>query len=608
MKYFLKSFLTLCILTLTCATAGAQKDEELKKQQDNQVHLQDSARIAQMQQEVQQMKLNELIYLEELDKTKSKYVSDSVRKAKYKGRIDSLRMVSTGAPVIVDGDTLFTIYAARGGVSYKDRAENTARNVTTVGKTRNAVPDSIYLLKLESGNQIEIMHKGKVLTSVTNDDALWMDVPIDTLAKVQKATIIDSVVKLQKKYSLLQSLKRVGLFTLIILVLGAAIYTVNRARRRIKKFISAKAKKTFKPIKIKDYEFLNTQRQISLLLFGVNIMRWFVIVLLLMLAIPMIFSVFPPTKSLAMVLFSWILTPIKSIFYSIVDYLPKLIRIIIICLCFKYLIRGIKFLAGEIENEKLRIPGFYADWARPTFTIVRFLLYAFMMAMIYNYLPGADNSVFQGISVFVGLIVSLGGASAISNMISGMVITYMRPFKLGDQIKLNDTIGNVVEKSAFVTRLRTPKNEVITVPNAFIMSSQTTNYTASAQEYGLIIHASIGIGYDIPWQKVHECLVRAAKATKGTLQDREPFVLELQFRDFDTLYQINAYVDHTNNLSEVYSQLHQNIQDVFNQQGIPIETPFLKQDRSDTYTPRADKLRELQEEQLRRSGHEDGQS
>lgn len=155
-----------------------------------------------------------------------------------------------------------------------------------------------------------------------------------------------------------------------------------------------------------------------------------------------------------------------------------------------------------------------------------------MIAMIYPHLPGADSGVFQGISVFVGLIVSLGSSAVIGNVIAGLVITYMRPFKLGDRIRLNETTGNVIEKTPFVTRLRTPKNEVVTIPNSFVMSSHTVNYSASARMYGLIIHSDVTMGYEVPWQQVHSLLIEAALNTPGVKEDPRPFVLETTWEIF----------------------------------------------------------------------------
>ena len=196
-----------------------------------------------------------------------------------------------------------------------------------------------------------------------------------------------------------------------------------------------------------------------------------------------------------------------------------------------------------------------------------------MVAMIYPYLPGADSGVFQGVSVFVGLIVSLGSSTVIGNIIAGFVITYMRPFKLGDRIKLNDTVGNVIEKTTLVTRIRTPKNEMVTIPNSFIMSSHTTNYSESARDLGLIIHAEVTIGYDTPWRKVHQLLIDAATATPGVSSEPEPFVLETSLSDFYPVYQINAYIKDADKLNQLYSDLFQNIQDKFAAADVEILSP-----------------------------------
>lgn len=185
----------------------------------------------------------------------------------------------------------------------------------------------------------------------------------------------------------------------------------------------------------------------------------------------------------------------------------------------------------------------------------------------------ANSGVFQGISVFVGLIVSLGSSTVIGNIIAGLVITYMRPFKIGDRIKLNDTTGNVVEKTPLVTRIRTPKNEVVTIPNSFVMSSHTVNFSQSAREYGLILHSEVSIGYDVPWRTVNRLLIEAALNTPGVVDDPRPFVLSTSLSDWYPVYQVNAYIKDADRLSQIYSDLHQNIQDRFNEEGVEIMSP-----------------------------------
>ena len=221
--------------------------------------------------------------------------------------------------------------------------------------------------------------------------------------------------------------------------------------------------------------------------------------------------------------------------------------------------------------------------------IVQLVVVAALVTIVSEVLKAFAYDVNKQLSVFVGLIISLGSSTVIGNIIAGLVITYMRPFKLGDRIQLNETTGNVIEKTPFVTRLRTPKNEVVTIPNSFIMSSHTTNYSVSARQYGLIIHSTVTIGYDVPWRQVHQLLINAARQTTGVLPEPKPFVLETELSDYYPCYQINAYIKDADKLGDIYSDLHQNIQDVFNEAGVEIMSPhyFAGRDGSASTIPTA---------------------
>jgi small-conductance mechanosensitive channel len=211
--------------------------------------------------------------------------------------------------------------------------------------------------------------------------------------------------------------------------------------------------------------------------------------------------------------------------------------------------------------------------------ITRFVLHIFMFIMIFPFLPGSDTAIFQGVSVFVGLLISIGSSSAIANAVAGLVITYMRPFKIGDRIKIDDITGDVMEKSALVTRIRTIKNEDITIPNAKILTSHTINYSAPARETGLIIHTTVTIGYDAPWRTVHSLLIEAAASTPDVLKTPPPFVLQTSLDDFYISYQVNVFVGDASRMMKIKSDLHQNIQDSFNRGGVEIMSPHYRSER-----------------------------
>jgi small-conductance mechanosensitive channel len=191
-----------------------------------------------------------------------------------------------------------------------------------------------------------------------------------------------------------------------------------------------------------------------------------------------------------------------------------------------------------------------------------------MVVMIWPYLPMSSSPIFQGMTVFLGLIMSFASGPALGNLIAGIIITYMRPFQPGDRIHINDTIGNVIEKTPIVTRIRTTKNEIVTIPNSTIISSQSTNLSESAREKGLILYMTVSFSYDTPWRTVHELLIEAASQTENVLQTPTPFVHEVGFDDFYVEYEINAYISDADKTSRIYSDLRCNIQDAFHKAGI----------------------------------------
>lgn len=532
----------------------------------------DSVSLAAVRQELAAAKLNEANLRMEIEQIKlAAYAADSLKLAGQKQRIDSLRQEVTGVPVVVEGDTLFYFYAKRGGHTPQQRAENVAADIAELGKLLNLQPDSVYV---ESSDIVtDVMYKGKVLVSFTDMDGLWENCTRDQLAADKRLVIMEKLHQMKESHGLLQLGKRIVYFILVLVGQYLLFRVTNWLFRKLKLRIVRLRNTGLKPFSIQDYELLDTHKQVKLLVFLASLVRYVIMFLQLLLTVPLLFSIFPQTKDLAYQLFSYIWNPVKSIFIGVVDYIPNLFTIFIIYMAVKYLVRLFRYLADEVQSERLKLRGFYPDWAIPTYHIIRFLLYAFMLAMIYPYLPGSNSGVFQGISVFVGLIVSLGSSTVIGNIIAGLVITYMRPFKIGDRIKLNDTTGNVVEKTPLVTRIRTPKNEVVTIPNSFVMSSHTVNFSQSAREYGLIIHSEVSIGYDVPWRTVNKLLVEAALNTPGVVDDPRPFVLSTSLSDWYPVYQVNAYIKDADRLAEIYSDLHQNIQDRFNEAGVEIMSP-----------------------------------
>ena len=544
----------------------------------------DSIKKAELESQLLKLKTTDNLQKEDLlQQLKSIEENEKKRIEDKKAHIESLRNTAKGYPVIgAMKDTLFLIYSKIGASTPKERAINISRKIEKLYEDDFLKADSILVMKSE--NTFDIIYGEIIIMSISENDAIWYGKGMPELAQSFKETIKNSIVEAKNENSWLKLIARIGLVLLVIGIAWAMIWLIGKGYSKLLLFINSKKDKWLKNLSYKDYTFLTAEQELQVVLFLVKIFRWFVYAVLLYITLPIIFSIFPFSRDWADALFHLIWSPFKGVLIAIWEYLPNLFSILVIYFVMKYVIRFVRYIFHEIEAEKLKLSGFHADWAMPTYSIVNFLLYAFMFVLIFPYLPGSDSNIFKGVSVFIGVLFSLGSSSAIANMVAGLVITYMRPFKIGDRIKIGDVTGDVVEKTLLVTRIRTIKNEVITIPNSSVLNGNTTNYSSEAIEKGLIIHTTVTIGYDVPWKDMHQALIDAALRTNLILDEPKPFVLQTSLEDFYVSYQINAYTREAGKQALIYSNLHQNIQDVCNERGIEILSPHYRAARDGNMT------------------------
>ncbi|WP_243636327.1 mechanosensitive ion channel family protein [Flavobacterium aquariorum] len=479
-----------------------------------------------------------------------------------------------GFPVTPFRDTLFFVYNKIGSFNAENRANAIASRIVLLYKDPFFKKDSLRLIKSDFGVDI-VYNSDFVVMSVTDLDGKTIGSSNFALAQ-KNLSIIQRTVLFQKENNAVESwLKRIGLVLLLISLIIIIVFAINKLFRWLRFFLIKRQEKYFSGLKIKESYVFSPERHLEFVLRIVSLVRIVVLIFTFYISLPAIFSVFPETEAYATTLLKWIFSPAKAALLGFLDFLPNLISILVIVLLFRYVLKVIKFFVDEIQKGQIKIEGFYSDWAKPTFNIIKVLIYAFMIVIIFPYLPGSNSPIFQGVSVFVGILFSLGSSNAIANMIAGLVITYMRPFKIGDFIKIGDVSGTVVEKTALVTRVRTTKQEDITIPNATVLSSSSINYSANIGENGkgLLIHTKITIGYDSSWKDIHKALIEAALRTDLLEKVPAPFVLQTGLDDFYVEYEINAYTKHPNQQPLVYSNLHQNIQDCFNEAGLEIMSP-----------------------------------
>ncbi|GBU29534.1 mechanosensitive ion channel protein MscS [Treponema sp. R8-4-B8] len=390
----------------------------------------------------------------------------------------------------------------------------------------------------------------------------------ETEAETPNPQVLSDGAKKPKKE--LHFLYRLGIAILIVAAQILFIKLIWLLFKRLDKKIEEAENEKIKALYVNKFRVLTAKHVTQAIQIFFKLIKYLITAILLFLTIPIIFSLFSATKNIASKLFGYILNPIKKILMGAVEYIPNLITIIIIVTVTRYALKALKYFASQIEKGKLKLPGFFPDWAAPTLRIAQVLLWAFTIAVIYPYLPGSDSKAFQGVSVFIGIIFSLGSTSAIGNLVAGLVITYMRPFKLGDRVQIKEITGFVVEKNLMVVRLKTHKNEYVTFPNMIILGSNIINYNTSSDEdeEGLIIYSEITFGYATPWQTIHDILIKAALNTEYVQKTPKPFVLQTKLDDFYASYQINCYTKEVSKIPSIFAALYANIQNGFQEAGL----------------------------------------
>jgi small-conductance mechanosensitive channel len=201
------------------------------------------------------------------------------------------------------------------------------------------------------------------------------------------------------------------------------------------------------------------------------------------------------------------------------------------------------------------------------------LLWLFALTVAYKYIPGSETEGFKAIGVFAGLMISLGSAGLISQMLSGLVVAYSRALKAGEIVQTGDTYGQVSEVGFLTTKITTPRRELVTIPNTILSGTPVTNYSRLAAAEGAVVATSVTIGYNAPWRQVHALLQRAAERTPGVRQEPGPWVLQRALSDFAVQYELYAHIDKVEDRIRVLSDLHAAIQDAFNEFGVQIMVP-----------------------------------
>ncbi len=490
------------------------------------------------------------------------------------------------APVILKSDTLFYLSDVAHSYPVALRAKEISDRLHRLTKNYNTVLDSLHVVN--KNDFVEVLYNDELAFITTQNDAKNNGMPILQLTETRMSSLQESLDTIEG-LSTKEWFKRLGYFTLTFIVLLGIIKLINWFFRRLNIRLS-KIEKTFLRKNQNILKYLIPKKTANIFVFLSNIIRIVTIAIVLFVSAPFMFSFFPWAEHLVNLFYSYIASPVKYVVYGFINFIPSMFFIFIIAFFARYIVRVMREVAKDIELGKLKVNNFHKDWANPTGKIFSLFIYAVSLVMIFPYLPGSGSTAFQGVSIFIGAIISFGSTSAIANIIAGIVITYMRPFQIGDCVKIDNIVGDVIEKTILVTRIRTPKNEDVTIPNANILIGNIVNYTKN-EEDSIILHTTITLGYDLPWQVAHKLLLDAANKTHLIEKEPKPFVHQTSLDDYYVSYELNAHTKDSKKMPFIYSEIHKNILEVFNEAGVEILSPAYMAARDGSLTTVPSKLK-----------------
>jgi small-conductance mechanosensitive channel len=498
--------------------------------------------------------------------------------------------IDRGAPVVLDGQTLYYVYNFMGVLSPEDRASAANR------KLKLLADDPFFSTELFSSEEVDgttrILYGDSVIGLVTQEDVAAVG---ERSAKIA-AERIDAITKAIAQHRQRQ-LPRARVRAAVVIVGATAalillLLGLRRGYRQVAKGIRASlpdARATAFGARMG----LHPEQVITLELRLLGFLRILVTLVLLLIYLQIAFSFLPLTRGYALTVLDYLLAPLHTLWQGFLREIGNIFTILVLVVLTRYALKGLKWLLNEASEGRVTVPGIAQEWANPLYKIVRIVIIALAAVMIYPYVPGSDTEAFKGLSLFAGALFTLGATGTVGNFIGGLVAIFVGAFRIGDTVKLGDVQGVVTETTMTLTRIRTPLNTVVSVPNIAILNGQLINYSILARTDGVILTTGVTIGYDAPWRKVHELLLEAAAATAHVEKTPAPFVLQTSLDDFYVSYQLNVYTREPAGMRLIYGELHANIQDAFNRGGVEIMSPHYSSLRDgNTVTIPEDKRKE----------------
>jgi len=485
--------------------------------------------------------------------------------------------IAETAPVVVNGKVRFHVVGVTAYPAER-RASEIAKRIEALARDKKYDPKTLRVEDAGAYHQIFQGASGKAIFRILEADAESEGVLRTVLAETIEKSIAESIddYRHDRKPAVLTKKTLYALGSTLVLV--ALLYAILWGFRRLNNYLERRVKLRMQKLEARSKRIFQGEQLWGILHGVLRLLRGVVVIFLIYVFANFSLSLFPQTRYTAHRLFQFVVGPLGSIINALIDFIPDFLFLVVLFLITRY---GLKLARGvftAIDKKRLQIKGFETEWALPTYRLVRMGIIIFALVIAYPFIPGSDSAAFKGVSVLLGVLFSLGSTSVISNVIAGYTMTYRRAFRIGDRVKIGDTVGDVAEMRILVTHVRTPKNEEVVIPNSTILNGEVTNYSTMARDQGLILHTTVGIGYDVPWRQVEAMLLLAAENTEGLIKEPVPFIRHKSLADYAVNYELNAYCGDASQMMKLYTEMHRNIQDVFNENGVQIMSPAYKAD------------------------------
>ena len=479
-----------------------------------------------------------------------------------------------GVPVMYRGQEIYRVYTGFGAFTAAERARLASDRLDRLVNDPAFDPREMTVVDTETTSEIRAGER--LLGVVTALDATRLGQPRREIAATVIARVADVVINTREELSTRALVLAFGAAAVATCVYGLVLWLASRVVRRVRRRVRALGTQGFLSLQFQRLSFVTREQGEVVAHKFVRALHAVVVVVATFAWLEAVLAALPWSRHYATRLVSYVVDPLRGFGLALLEFLPDFFAIFIISVLAFAVLRFLGLFFRQVAAGRIEFEDFPAEWADPTYKLLRVLVLAIAAVMAFPYIPGSQSPAFQGVTLFVGFLVSFASSSSLSNIIAGTILTYTRAFRIGDRVQIGGTVGDVVASSLLVTDLRTIKNVVVAIPNAMVLRGPVVNYSRMARTTGLILNTSVTIGYDAPWRTVHGLLVAAAAGTTGVEASPEPFVLQTALNDFYVSYEINAYTRRPNDMHLIYAELHANIQDRFNEAGVEIMSPHYR--------------------------------